>query len=86
MDLERSDIAPADSFERLRSASPQSRKRARVDDELDDREVAKELQSPRWTKPVRDETYYFSDGSCILLVEDTLFNVGHHNLTLCPLI
>ncbi|OAX44325.1 hypothetical protein K503DRAFT_852740 [Rhizopogon vinicolor AM-OR11-026] len=25
--------------------------------------------------PVRDETYYMSDGSCILLVQNTLFNV-----------
>ena len=23
----------------------------------------------------RDESYYFEDGSCVLLVEDTLFNV-----------
>ena len=77
MDLERSDMAPTDPFERLRSASPNSRKRARVDDELDDREVVKELQSPRWARPVRDEMYYFSDGSCIMRVEDTLFNVRY---------
>jgi hypothetical protein len=25
---------------------------------------------------VRDEDYYFSDGSCIILVENTLFNAG----------
>jgi hypothetical protein len=25
---------------------------------------------------VRDEDYYLSDGSCIILVENTLFNVG----------
>ncbi len=25
---------------------------------------------------VRDEDYYFSDGSCIILVENTLFNVS----------
>jgi hypothetical protein len=24
---------------------------------------------------VRDDTYYFVDGSCVLLVDDTLFNV-----------
>ena len=24
---------------------------------------------------VHDDTYYFEDGSCVLLVEDTLFNV-----------
>lgn len=64
----------------LRSASPNSRKRARVDDELDDCEVAKELQSPRWGRPVRDEVYYFSDGSCVLMVEDTLFNVCHNSM------
>jgi hypothetical protein len=23
----------------------------------------------------RDDTYYYEDGSCVLLVEDTLFNV-----------
>lgn len=28
---------------------------------------------------VRDEDYYFSDGSCIILVEDTLFNVRVHS-------
>lgn len=59
----------------LRSASPNSRKRARADDGLEDREVAKELQSLLWARPVRDDVYYFSDGSCILRVEDTLFNV-----------
>ncbi|KAH9936089.1 uncharacterized protein B0H18DRAFT_972108 [Fomitopsis serialis] len=72
-------MTPTDSrMERLdfrRSASPSSRKRARLDDELDDCEVAKELHNPRWSDPVRDETYYFADGSCILRVEDTLFNV-----------
>ena len=26
----------------------------------------------------RDESYYFEDGSCVLLVEDTLFNVSLH--------
>ena len=25
--------------------------------------------------PVRDDTYYLSDGSCVLLVDRTLFNV-----------
>lgn len=25
---------------------------------------------------VRDEDYYFSDGSCTIMVENTLFNVG----------
>jgi hypothetical protein len=25
--------------------------------------------------PVRDETYYMADGSCVFLVEETLFNV-----------
>lgn len=28
----------------------------------------------------RDDTYYLEDGSCILLVQDTLFNVGHRGL------
>jgi hypothetical protein len=27
---------------------------------------------------VRDEDYYLSDGSCIILVENTLFNVSPH--------
>jgi len=26
----------------------------------------------------RDESFYFEDGSCVLLVEDTLFNVSLH--------
>lgn len=61
--------------QRFRTASP-SRKRARVDDELADvEEVNQELQ-PRSSKDaVRDDSYYFPDGSCVLLVEDTLFNV-----------
>jgi hypothetical protein len=29
----------------------------------------------------RDESYYFEDGSCVLLVEDTLFNVGFFNFS-----
>lgn len=27
------------------------------------------------TSPVRDERYYMEDGSCVIRVEDTLFNV-----------
>ena len=27
---------------------------------------------------VRDEDYYFSDGSCIIMVKNTLFNVSLH--------
>ncbi|CCM04935.1 uncharacterized protein FIBRA_07132 [Fibroporia radiculosa] len=58
-----------------RSTSP-VRKRARVgasDDELD--EVIKELQPFNDGDLARDDTYYFSDGSCVLRVENVLFNV-----------
>lgn len=62
------------SFIRSRSPHTLSRKRARID-ELD--EVIQELQSPSQSDEdlVRDDIYYFSDGSCILRVENTLFNV-----------
>jgi hypothetical protein len=30
----------------------------------------------RGLEVVRDEGYYFSDGSCIIMVENTLFNVS----------
>ncbi|KAF7319912.1 BTB domain-containing protein [Mycena kentingensis (nom. inval.)] len=36
--------------------------------------VGDAVPNPR-PKPMRDETYYLEDGSCIILVQDTLFNV-----------
>ncbi|KZT64283.1 hypothetical protein DAEQUDRAFT_678817 [Daedalea quercina L-15889] len=68
-------MSTIDSTQKLRSASPSSRKRARLDDQLDDCKVAKELQASCWAIPVHDPVYYFTDGSCVLRVEDTLFNV-----------
>ncbi|EMD39797.1 hypothetical protein CERSUDRAFT_103745 [Gelatoporia subvermispora B] len=51
-----------------------SRKRARVENE-DELHVLHELQSSQQIDTVRDDTYYLPDGSCILQVENTLFNV-----------
>lgn len=61
---------------RCRSLSPgtPSRKRARLDD-TDSEEVVRELQPHIERAVARDNTYYFSDGSCVLRVESTLFNV-----------
>lgn len=43
-------------------------------DDVDTKLVSQELAMlPR--EPERDATYYFLDGSCVLLVDDTLFNV-----------
>lgn len=37
---------------------------------------AMKLPNRETSEIVRDEDYYFSDGSCIILVENTLFNVS----------
>ncbi|KAH9947628.1 hypothetical protein B0H21DRAFT_821784 [Amylocystis lapponica] len=56
--------------------SPSSgRKRARLEDELaDSTEVVQQLQVSSVVN-VRDDTYYLSDGSCVIRVQNTLFNV-----------
>ncbi|OCH92654.1 hypothetical protein OBBRIDRAFT_818230 [Obba rivulosa] len=51
-----------------------SRKRARLENE-DELHVLHELQPAPQLDIVRDDTYYLSDGSCILQVENILFNV-----------
>ncbi|KAI0059575.1 hypothetical protein BV25DRAFT_1052911 [Artomyces pyxidatus] len=52
------------------------RKRARVHEEDDDMKPSPRSPSPRSpSEIVRDDTFYLSDGSCILLVQNTLFNV-----------
>lgn len=45
-------------------------------------EVVDELSRDAKTA-IRDDTYYFSDGSCIMMVEDTLFNVRCTPYTPC---
>lgn len=65
----------------LASASP-SRKRSLSTstgseaNNLDGQPVAKHLK----VEVTRDTDYYFDDGSCVFLVEDTLFNVCHNRL------
>lgn len=57
------------------------KKRARVDDEI---EEMLNIQIPDSPGPqrcvlasaVRDDKYYMEDGSCVLQVENTLFNVS----------
>jgi hypothetical protein len=80
-------MCPA-SCKRSRSPSPTSEtadsptKRKRVDEEIEKMlQVPEEPTSASFVegqpeKLVRDETYYMDDGSCILRVEDTLFNVS----------
>ena len=54
--------------------SPQSHKKSRASSpgsEPDGTEMTLDAS----LKMKRDSTYYFDDGSCIFLVEDTLFNV-----------
>jgi len=51
----------------------QSRKRTRRDS-LQNSGPPEKYQAMN-QKSVHDDIYYFEDGSCVLLVEDTLFNV-----------
>ncbi|GBE85191.1 hypothetical protein BKA93DRAFT_737719 [Sparassis latifolia] len=82
LDLD-TDISRSSSAGRYRSPSPgsPSRKRARLEDE--DSEVIQELQPrvPYEGEVVQDDMFYLSDGSCILRVENTLFNVHRTILT-----
>ena len=75
---------------RSRSPSPVSdtqdtqSKRKRVDEEIEEMlQVPEEGIAPtsqkRPQEAVRDETYYMQDGSCILQVENTLFNVRSYS-------
>ena len=67
-----------------RSRMFQHRKRARVDDEIEAMLVgnAQEYDTPVPSsenprcKGVRDKDYYMEDGSCVLRIENTLFNVS----------
>lgn len=60
-----------DHKDRLReSPITPHRKRARVDDEIEDM-----LGTSHSAELVRDSTYYMEDGSCVLQVGNTLFNV-----------
>lgn len=76
---------------RSRSSSPASdtfdspTKRTRVDEEIEQMLQVPEDRGasagdvPQHTfsgQAIRDDTYYMQDGSCVLQVEDTLFNVG----------
>ncbi|KAK0202060.1 hypothetical protein DFS33DRAFT_1351755 [Desarmillaria ectypa] len=58
-------------------ATTSSRKRRRSDDSQSDQDSPDELGAQvRAARNIRrDEAFYFEDGSCILLVEDVLFNV-----------
>jgi hypothetical protein len=49
------------------------RKRAR---NLFDKQEDMKISQCQVLAVVRDEDYYFSDGSCIIMVENTLFNVS----------
>ncbi|PCH40291.1 hypothetical protein WOLCODRAFT_117028 [Wolfiporia cocos MD-104 SS10] len=64
-------MATPDSTSALSDPISPRRKRTRVDLDVDESQVLKELQA----EPERDEAYYFADGSCIIRVENTLFNV-----------
>lgn len=60
--------------------SPSAGKKARYDEDVDfDSDADRTLVSQQLTvlssEPERDATYYLPDGSCVLLVENTLFNV-----------
>ena len=50
------------------------RKRARCENEQNNK-VAHRSSS----EVARDDDFYMSDGSCIILVENTLFNVSHNS-------
>ncbi|KAG7445694.1 uncharacterized protein BT62DRAFT_969398 [Guyanagaster necrorhizus] len=66
------------------SASASSRKRRRPDSSQSERDSADGLGAQvRAARNIgRDEAFYFDDGSCVLLVENTLFNVGVHRTML----
>lgn len=57
-----------------RSESP-LRKRARYESSDQDEGMDRTADKDREKVLTRDESYYLADGSCVLLVEDTLFNV-----------
>jgi len=57
-----------------RSESP-LRKRARYDSTSHEQNIIDERMKRMPRDTVRDDTYYLADGSCVLLVDDTLFNV-----------
>ena len=57
-----------------RSDSP-LRKRARYDSTSQEQNIIDERMQRMPRDTVRDDTYYLVDGSCVLLVDDTLFNV-----------
>jgi hypothetical protein len=60
-----------------RSDSP-LRKRARYDSTNHQEQNIINERMPRMPRDtVRDDTYYLVDGSCVLLADDTLFNVRH---------
>lgn len=75
---------------RMRSPTPMLnalvRKRARVEDEPEmgytlqfgngQYSAAQEQLKSGSAEIVRDDTYYMEDGSCVLQVENTLFNVS----------
>lgn len=54
------------------SSSPRSEQIPMEEDE----ETSGHKQSWQWKDATRDPDYYMEDGSCILLVQDTLFNVS----------
>ncbi len=67
-----------DHKDRLReSPITPHRKRARVDDEIEDM-----LGTSHSAELVRDSTYYMEDGSCVLQVGNTLFNVSVSSISL----
>ena len=51
------------------------RKRARHDSNTDEQNLIDDRLQRMPRDTVRDDTYYLVDGSCVLLVDDTLFNV-----------
>lgn len=83
LELKRSRPADLDGSDRSPAA-----KRARVAPGYDSDTEAADIDSAALTalrgRYKRDPTYYMEDGSCILLVEDTLFNVCFSDRTLCP--
>lgn len=76
-------LVPAGSSSRASPIPARTLKRARVDEEIEEMLGRHhDSPSPIITTPLyempeasRDDTYYFSDGSCVLRVESTLFNV-----------
>jgi hypothetical protein len=72
-----SELTRAPKQRTCHSPSP-PRKRARYPDSLGGFSSHSDMQGS--TAAHRDETYYFSDGSCILLVQDTLFKVCRNHI------